>query len=447
MTFRARLVLAAAGAVAIAVLLASSAAWIVARNSLVSSVDDNLAQAAAAIAGADHIDGDHANGALLQVTDSTGAIVADSLNFKLPVDDQVKEIANGQRGATFQTIEVGRLALRELIVPVPAGAIVGQPGTQQVVVTSSALQLAVPLSGVNRQLRHLEFWLLLVAALGVLIAVGLGFLVARTAIRPLDQVTEEIEEMAETTDLSRRLDEGGRDELGRLRRTFNRMLGALNRSQDQQLQLVLDASHELRTPLTSLKTNTQVLRRVDELDPVTRGQLLDDVTTQLDELTSLVADLAELARGERQSSPPERFQLDQLVDDLVSIGATHGRTRNLELQAEIEPCLVFARAERVGLAIGNLINNAIKWSPEGGSIEISCTDGVVVVRDHGPGISQEDLPKIFDRFYRSREARGMPGSGLGLAIVAQVAAEEGGSVSATNAPDGGAVLRFELPTI
>jgi two-component system sensor histidine kinase MprB len=225
------------------------------------------------------------------------------------------------------------------------------------------------------------------------------------------------------------------------------MLSSLHRSQEQQLQLVLDASHELRTPLTSLKTNSQVLRRVDELDPESREQLLDDVVTQLDELTALIADLTELARGERHTAPPERFRLDQLVDDLVAIGATHGRIRGLEIEADLHECLVFARPERVGLALGNLINNAIKWSPENGVIDVSCAEGVVVVRDHGPGIADEDLPKIFDRFYRSREARAMPGSGLGLAIVAQVAAEEGGSVSAANDPEGGAVLRFELPTL
>jgi two-component system sensor histidine kinase MprB len=448
MTFRARLVIAAAAAVAIAVLLASSVAWIVARNSLVSSVDDTLAQTANAIAVAPHIDGDTSSGALLQVTDGNGVIVGRWYNATLPVTETVKQVAEGQLGPTYQTVVVDKQALRELIVPMAAGQFLGSPGVNQTVTTSTtALQLAVPLSGVNQQLTHLELWLLAIAALGVLIAVILGFAVARTAIRPLDAVTEEIEEVAESTDLTRRLEEGGRDELGRLRRTFNRMLAALNRSQEQQLQLVLDASHELRTPLTSLKTNTEVLRRVDELDAETRGQLLDDVVTQLDELTALVGDLAELARGERQTAPPERFRLDQLVDDLVSIGATHGRTRNLELEAELSECWVVGRPERVGLAIGNLINNAIKWSPEGGTIEVSCQEGVVLVRDHGPGIAEDDLPKIFDRFYRSKEARAMPGSGLGLAIVAQVAAEEGGTVSATNAHDGGALLRFELPTL
>ena len=447
MKFRTRLVLATTTAVVVAILASSSIAWLVARDSLVSSVDDTLTQTALSLSTHDLINGEGGNGAAIQITSPNGTVIAHTSGVTLPVNDDVKEVAAGTRGPTFKTIVVSGAALRELIVPVQPGAAVGEPGSQPTQIEQGALQLAVPLGGVNRQLRHLEFYLALIALIGVLIAVGLGYLVARTAIRPLNDVTSEIEAMAESSDLAHQLDEGGPDELGRLRRTFNRLVGALQRSQDQQRQLVLDASHELRTPLTSLKTNTQVLRRVDELDPESRNQLLDDVVTQLDELTSLIGDLTQLARGERQSAPQESFRLDQLLDDLVSIAATHGRTRHLEIDARLSECTVFARRDRVGLAIGNLINNAIKWSPEGGTIDVTCTDGVVVVRDHGPGIDEEDLPKVFDRFYRSKAARAMPGSGLGLAIVAQVANEEGGTVAASNAPDGGAVLRFEIPTI
>lgn len=447
MTFRSRLVVAAAGAVAIAVLLAASAAWIVSRNSLVSSVDDTLLQTASSMLARGAIDGDNANGAVVQVIAANGQVLAQSANQSLPVSEKTKEVASESEGVTYLTITVNHLPMRELVVPLTASQAVGPPGDQQLLGQQAALQLAVPLGGVERQLRHLEFYLALVGVLGVLIALAAGLLVAQTALKPLDKVTEEIEAMAESSDLSTRLDEGGKDELGRLRRTFNRMVAALQRSQDQQLQLVLDGSHELRTPLTSLKTNTQVLRRVDELDAETRTQLLDDVESQLDELNALVGDLAQLARGERQSAPPERFRLNELVDDLVAIAATHGRTRNLDIVVEASPSEVFARRDRVGLALGNLLNNAIKWSPEGGTIEVTCNEGVTTVRDHGPGIDEEDLPKVFDRFYRSKAARAMPGSGLGLAIVAQVASEEAGTVSAQNAPDGGALLTFVLPSL
>ena len=447
MTFRTRLVLASTVAVLLAVLLASGAAWVVARNSLVSSVDDTLLQTAETALQRTSIDNNDNAGALTQVVGNNGAVVMATQAGSLPVDSSVRGVANGSQTATFRTIAVGGLALRELIVPLSAGQEVGPPQGATLLPQTGAMQLAVPLTGVNRQLRHLELTLLLVAGGGVLVAVLLGLLVARTALRPLDAVTDAVEELAVTTDMTRRLDEGGSDELGRLRRAFNHLVAALDRSQSQQRQLVLDASHELRTPLTSLRTNTEVLRRVDELDPEMREQLIDDVMTQLTELTTLVGDMAELARGERQIAPATRFRLDQLVEDLVAVASTHGRTRGVEIEASLSSCWVDARRDRVGRAIGNLIDNALKWSPEGTTIEVSVADGVVEVVDHGPGIDPADLPKIFDRFYRSPAARALPGSGLGLAIVAQVAAEEGGQVAASEAPGGGALLRFELPTM
>ncbi|MEI8051413.1 MAG: HAMP domain-containing sensor histidine kinase, partial [Actinomycetes bacterium] len=386
-------------------------------------------------------------GAALQVVGFDGSVVLAAPGGQIPVDATVKRVAAGQATATFETIEIGETAYRQLIIPLSAGEVIGPRSEFQILTRSGALQLVVPLVGVNKQLHRLGSTLLFVAGGGIVIAILLGLLVARTAIRPLDEVAEAVEELAETTDMTRRLDERGTDELGRLRRAFNQLLGALERSQDQQRQLVLDASHELRTPLTSLRTNTEVLRRVDELDPTTREQLLDDVLTQLGELTTLVGDLAELARGEHHVEAPSRFRLDQLVDDLVSVAATHGRTRDVEISLDASECWVHGHRERLGRAIGNLIDNALKWSPEGALVEVSVDRGVVTVRDHGPGIADEDLSKIFDRFYRSPAARALPGSGLGLAIVAQVVAEESGTIAASAAPGGGALLRLEIPTV
>ena len=279
MTFRVRLVLAATVGVVVAVLLACSGAWKVSRDSLVASVDDTLIQSAQAVSSHNIIEGAGANGALLQVTAGDGTVIAHTISVTLPVSSSVRSVASGSKEGYFTTIEVSGQALRELVTPLDASQRIGQEGlgNNAVIGQSTALQLAVPLGGVNRQLRHLEAWLIAIAALGVLIAAGLGLLVARTAIRPLNRVTEEIEEMADSEDLSHRIDEGGPDELGRLRRTFNRMIASLERSQDQQRQLVLDGSHELRTPLTSLKTNVQVLSRFDELDEESRGQLLADI--------------------------------------------------------------------------------------------------------------------------------------------------------------------------
>ena len=447
MTFKTRLVLASAIAVAIAVLLASAGALVVARNALTASTDTTLQNAAETLLSRPFVDTNDRTGAIEQIVSNNGTILVASPAGELPVNDDVKEVAAGHQTTLYQNVEIDKAPFRELAVTLPVGTAIGGGGNSQILSETGALQLFVPLSGVNSQLTHLLLTLLAIAAIGVLIAVLLGLVVARTALRPLNAISDSVEDIAETTDLSQRLEEGRADELGRLRRAFNRLFAAVERSEDQQRQLVLDASHELRTPLTSLRTNTEVLKRVDELDPDTRAQLLDDVLTQLTELTTLVGDLAELARGEHQVEPPTRFRLDQLVDDLVAVDATHARTRSIEIVADLDACWVKARRDRLARAIGNLIDNAIKWSPDGGEIEVTVADGVVEVRDHGPGIATEDLPKIFDRFYRSPEARAMPGSGLGLAIVSQVVAEEGGSVAAQQAEGGGALLRLELPTV
>jgi len=251
--------------------------------------------------------------------------------------------------------------------------------------------------------------------------------------------------VAETTDVSKRLDPGGADELGRLRRAFNHLLSALERSRESQRQLVLDAGHELRTPLTSLRTNLEVVRRLDELSPDEREVLVDDVLTQLEELTTLVGDLSQLARGEQRQAPSAPLRLDRLVEDAVTVATTHGRGRDVRFSLRTEPVWVEGQRERLTRAVGNLLDNALKWSPDGAEVEVYCVGGAVTVRDHGPGIAPDDLPHIFDRFYRAPAARALPGSGLGLAIVAQVAEAEGGAITASNADGGGAVLQLALP--
>jgi len=264
---------------------------------------------------------------------------------------------------------------------------------------------------------------------------------------PLNSLTDSVEDVAETTDVSRRLSPGGQDELGRLRRTFNRLLEALESSRRAQSQLVLDASHELRTPLTSLRTNLEVIRRIDELSEEDRNVLVDDVLVQLQELTDLVGDLAELARGDQLPVALEVFRLDEVVRDAVAVQNTHGRAKDVHFELTASPSWVEGHPERLNRAVGNLLDNARKWSPSGQSVSVASADGEVVVHDHGPGIAPEDLPHVFDRFYRSPAARGLPGSGLGLAIVAQVVKGEGGTITAENAPEGGARMSLRLPTV
>jgi two-component system sensor histidine kinase MprB len=430
-TFRARLVLAATTAVVIAVVLAAVSAYVVSNNSLIGSLDDTLTQQAGAVANSNApiSNGCTAtSGQCVQVISQEGETGGPVV---VPVTAAVRAVASGKSPGFFSDVTIRGVDARQIVYPLQNGA----------------LQITAPLTGVNKELRSLALDLWIIAAVGVTLAVLLGLLVGRTALVPLNSLTEAVEELAETTDVSQRLDAGGPDELGRLRRAFNRLLAALDSSRDAQRQLVLDASHELRTPLTSLKTNMEVARRLNELAPEEREVLIGDVLTQLDELTSLVGDLSELARGEVPTLSSGIVSLDSVVADAVSAAITHGRSRNVTFAATIEPSLVAGSRNRLERAIGNLLDNALKWSPDGGVVEVSCLAGTVVVRDHGPGVSDEDLVHIFDRFYRAPAARGRPGSGLGLAIVAQVAREEGGSVIAGHAPGGGAIFRFSLPEL
>ncbi len=270
----------------------------------------------------------------------------------------------------------------------------------------------------------------------------LGLGVARAVLAPVRRLTEAAEDVSETRDLSRRIDVGGRDELSRLAATFNTMLAALEDSARAQRQLVADASHELRTPLTSLRTNIEVLSRADTLPSGERGKLLHDVTEQLGEMTALIAELVELARGDQAPSEPEDVRLDLATADAIE--RTRRNRPGIVFRAELEETMVRGVPPTIERAISNLLDNAAKWSPPGGEVEVAVRDGEVSVRDHGPGIGAEDLPFVFDRFYRADSARGMPGSGLGLAIVRQVAESHGGSVTAEAAEGGGTRLRLRL---
>ncbi len=248
--------------------------------------------------------------------------------------------------------------------------------------------------------------------------------------------------MARTHDLGLRVEVEGHDELGRLAESFNEMLGELEQSVGAQRQLVADASHELRTPLTSLRTNIEVLARGGGPTGERREQLLRDLTEQLEEMSALVNDLVELARESAQQPEPEELRLDLLVADVVE--RAQRRAPQVKIEARLEESTVNGVPTALERAVGNLLDNAVKWSPPGGEIEVTVRGGEVTVRDHGRGIDEADLPLVFDRFYRAPAARGMPGSGLGLAIVKQVAEQQGGSVSAEAADGGGALLRLSL---
>jgi two-component system, OmpR family, sensor histidine kinase MprB len=302
----------------------------------------------------------------------------------------------------------------------------------------SALMIARPLTEVEHELSHLLLILVLIGVAGIVLAALLGALVARTALAPIARFTSRTETLSGSLDLSSRLEVHGRDELGRLAESFNSTLDALERSVAAQRHLIADASHELRTPIASLRANIQVLADADRLPPDEQQSLREDIIAELDGLTALVGDVVELARGAEMPPALDDVRLDEVVEAAVAAGRRRG---GVSFELDLQPTIVSGAADRIGRAVSNLVDNARKWSPPGGEVEVSLRDGVLSVRDHGPGFGEADLPFVFDRFYRAESARGEPGSGLGLAIVRQAAESCGGFAEARNAPDGGAILR------
>jgi signal transduction histidine kinase len=287
-------------------------------------------------------------------------------------------------------------------------------------------------------------WPFIVVALGGLVlAAILGWIAARAALRPVATLTGAAERVAATRDLTLRIEVDRDDELGSLARSFNTMLDALERSARAQRRLVADASHELRTPLAALRTNVELLLRADALDPQDRAELAQATLEGLEELTALVSDVVELARDEEPTVLLEDVRLDEIVARAVTRAAAHWP--RIRFDVDLRPAVVHGVPDRLTRAVANLLDNAGKYSPEDSTVEVRLRGGVLTVRDHGPGIAEEDLPYVFDRFYRAPKARSMPGSGLGLAIVRQVVDSHGGTVTASAAPGGGTIVRLQLP--
>jgi two-component system, OmpR family, sensor histidine kinase MprB len=435
MSLRARLTLSAALAVALAVVLGSLAAYLVVRSELRSEVDTALRERAESIARPFGGDNDFPRlpppilggaGGYVQLVATNGSTARQQgSTVVLPVDRRTQDVAAGTKSAFFEDAHVADTHVRILTVPFRDGL---------------ALQIARPLTEVDDVLDRLRLLLLLIAAAGVGIAALLGLAVARSALAPTRRLTEAAEEITATRDLSRRVETDRTDELGRLAIAFNTMLAALEGSVDAQRRLVSDASHELRTPLTSLRTNVALLARPDALKGEERTRVLADVDAELEELSRLVADVVDLARDGEPERHVEDLRLDLLVADAVDRARRHAP--DVTFETSLAESVVRGTPERIHRAVANLLDNAAKWSPEGGTVEVTVEGTAVSVRDHGPGIPEEDLPHVFDRFYRAPDARSMPGSGLGLAIVRQVA--EGGSVMAEHAEGGGTIVRLEL---
>lgn len=313
-----------------------------------------------------------------------------------------------------------------------------------------ALLAATPLKGTQSTLNELALILLIVSGVGVVGAGAAGLAVARAGLRPVDKLTEAVEHVARTEDLNIRIpvEDDSEDEVARLSRSFNSMTSALASSRELQQQLIADAGHELRTPLTSLRTNIELLTRSEEtgrpIPEADRKALLASVKAQMTELASLIGDLQELSRSEGQRG--ERVQVISL-EDTVESALRRARLRGPELtiSADLQPWYVRAEPAAMERAVVNILDNAVKFSPEGGTIEVALNDGVLTVRDHGPGIAEDELPHVFDRFWRSPSARALPGSGLGLSIVARTVQEAGGQVTLARAEGGGTMATVRLP--
>jgi two-component system sensor histidine kinase MprB len=341
----------------------------------------------------------------------------------LPVDARARHVASTGKGRYFSEARVGGVHLRLLTTADADGG---------------AVQIARPLSEVDHSLSRLRFVLVVIGLAGIALAALLGALVARAALAPVARFTRRTEALTADPDPSHRLEAGGRDELARLAQSFNATLDALERSVQAQRSLVADASHELRTPIASLRANVQMLEEADRLPAREREHLRADIIEELDALTALVGDVVELARGAELRANADDVALDKIV--AAAIEKAGRRSRDLHFRADLEPTLVSGSPEQIDRAVVNLLDNAVKWSPPGGEIEVSLRDSVLSVRDSGPGFDPKDLPHVFDRFYRAEKARGLPGSGLGLAIVRQTAEAHGGYARAANDPGGGAKL-------
>jgi two-component system sensor histidine kinase MprB len=348
--------------------------------------------------------------------------------WSIPVTREARAIAASGHGSNYADLHAHGVHLRVLTTSLgPRGAI----------------QVARPLTEVDSALSKQLVLLIVVGAAGIAIAALLGLIVARTALAPVTRFTRRTEALTTEVDLSQRLEVRGRDELARLARSFNQTLDALAESVDAQRNLVADASHELRTPIATLRANFQLMAEADRLSAADRESIRRDIIHELDELTALVGDVVELARGTK----PDAAGLDEVRLDAIArdqIERAQRRAVELEFAGKLEPTLVRGEPDRINRAISNLLDNARKWSPQGSTVEVELSDGVLTVRDYGAGFDEADVPHVFDRFYRAARARGMSGSGLGLAIVRQAAEAHGGFVEAANAPGGGALLRVSF---
>jgi two-component system sensor histidine kinase MprB len=473
-SLRGRLTVAGGGAVFIALAIASSVIYFAVRSNLQQQIDASLIQSAAGVASKWNVEntlqstkaplgkgapteksGAHGNppgpgplfssdgaGGYIQVIPNLTTATKQELSAQTAGKTPLKQsldgfvppigldasVATGVAPPYFRDVSYQGVAMRLYTMPLSSER-------------DGLIRTARPLTGTNATIADVR-WLLLALTLGgALAAALLGRLAANAVLRPVRALAGTVREVSATRDLNQRIPVTGRDELASLAADFNGMLAALAESQRAQQQLIADASHELRTPLTAHRTNIELLARPDL--PVERRQrVLGAAVRGIEELSALVGDLIQAARDGRSVDAREPLALDEVV--AVAVERAQHRASELHFDSRLEPYRVVGARSRVERAVDNVLDNAIKWSPPGSTVDIRLADGRLTVRDHGPGIARDDLPHVFDRFYRAAAARGLPGSGLGLAIVKQTVDDHGGSVIVANADGGGALLTLRF---
>lgn len=432
-------------AVGLAVAFVAMGGYFVVRMQLQSSMDDSLVERAQATAQLPVIidagTGNEIPAWALTSTDvRVGTVTADGQGFYPYKDGAVPKLGQDELDVAAGTSDVSVRTAR---------AIDGDDRFRVVAVPyrdGMALVVCESLESQEQLLKRLGIVMALFGAAGVIAAAVAGWGVAANGLRPVRRLTGRVEHIARTEELQP-IPVEGHDEIARLSSAFNQMLAALAASRDRQRQLVADAGHELRTPLTSLRTNLDLLAQSDAssatLPPEARAELLDDVRAQIEEMTTLIGDLVELARDEPMAHVIETVDLAEVVDH--ALARVRRRAPGVALDVNVDPWFVIGEQGALERAVTNLLDNAAKWSPVGGTIRVSLVEGELVVEDEGPGIADADLPRVFERFWRSDESRSMPGSGLGLSIVEQVATRHSGTVEAGHAASGGARMVLRIP--
>ncbi|MCX4779375.1 sensor histidine kinase [Streptomyces sp. NBC_01264] len=441
---RSRLALLVTVAVALAVAAVACVSWFMVRTQLNDQLNSSLrstnarAQASQTlnqIRCQDKVPGPFENNlsAQVQIVLPTGDRCWVDGKDTLPVTDYDLDVAKRLRGATlYDGRTTDGTPVRVYTQPVELSA---GPNVQ-----NAAISVAKPLSDVTEPLSTLAWVLLFVSGVGILGAGVAGLWVARTGLRPVDELTGAVEHIARTEDLTVRIPDEGDDEIARLSRSFNSMTAALASSQERQAQLIADAGHELRTPLTSLRTNIELLARSEEtgraIPPEDRKELLASVKAQMTELASLIGDLQELSRPDATTPGPLGVVA---LHEIAGTALSRARLRGpeLEFDSDLAPWYVRGEAAALERAVVNVLDNAVKFSPPGSTVTVSLRAGELTVRDRGPGIPADDLPHVFERFWRSPSARALPGSGLGLSIVARTVQRAGGTAALRAPADGG----------